>query len=141
MSTFYLLCRHTPFQLSRILPRACSRAWFAQSRRCPSSALRPSSRLRPAKACTPRTQQLESQSRFPVSFCRANHCSYANVRPRLPGGTYRMNLGNGKKEEELALEQYGVNLTSKARGGKLDPVIGRDSVRKNYQVLCFWDMP
>lgn len=52
-----------------------------------------------------------------------------------------MNLGNGKKEEELALEQYGVNLTSKARGGKLDPVIGRDSVRKNYQVLCFWDMP
>lgn len=47
-----------------------------------------------------------------------------------------MNLGNDKKEEELASEQYGVNLTSKARGGKLDPVIGRDSVRKNFHTKC-----
>ncbi len=39
-----------------------------------------------------------------------------------------MNLGNDKGEEKLALEQYGVDLTSKARDGKLDPVIGRDSV-------------
>ena len=43
-----------------------------------------------------------------------------------------MNLGNGKGEEKSALEQYGVDLTSKAREGKLDPVIGRDSVRKFY---------
>ena len=39
-----------------------------------------------------------------------------------------MNLGNDKGEEKSALEQYGVDLTSKARDGKLDPVIGRDSV-------------
>lgn len=41
-----------------------------------------------------------------------------------------MNLGNGKEEEKSALEQYGVDLTSKAREGRLDPVIGRDSVRR-----------
>ena len=41
-----------------------------------------------------------------------------------------MNLGDGKEEEKPALEQYGVDLTSKAREGKLDPVIGRDSVRR-----------
>ena len=41
-----------------------------------------------------------------------------------------MNLGNDKAEEKSALEQYGVDLTSKAREGKLDPVIGRDSVRR-----------
>lgn len=39
-----------------------------------------------------------------------------------------MNLGNDKGEEKPALEQYGVDLTLKARDGKLDPVIGRDSV-------------
>lgn len=39
-----------------------------------------------------------------------------------------MNLGNDKGEEKPALEQYGVDVTLKARDGKLDPVIGRDSV-------------
>ncbi|CAD6587289.1 MAG: chaperone ATPase hsp78 [Alectoria sarmentosa] len=38
-----------------------------------------------------------------------------------------MNLGDDKGEEKSALEQYGVDLTSNARDGKLDPVIGRDS--------------
>lgn len=38
-----------------------------------------------------------------------------------------MNLGNDKGEEKPALEQYGVDVTLKARDGKLDPVIGRDS--------------
>lgn len=40
-----------------------------------------------------------------------------------------MNLGNDKAEQNSPLEQYGVDLTTKARDGKLDPVIGRDSVR------------
>lgn len=44
-----------------------------------------------------------------------------------------MNLGNGGGEEKSALEQYGVDLTSKAREGKLDPVIGRDSVCRFYK--------
>lgn len=38
--------------------------------------------------------------------------------------------------QESALEQYGVDLTQRARDGKLDPVIGRDSeVRRVIQVL------
>ncbi|KAL9077149.1 MAG: hypothetical protein Q9161_000415 [Pseudevernia consocians] len=112
-----------------ILPLACSR-------KCLASALGSSPRLRPAKACCSSTQMLESQPRFPVSICRANRRSYASSQPRPPGGTYRMNLGNDKGEEKSALEQYGVDLTTKARDGKLDPVIGRDShIQRLIQIL------
>lgn len=46
-----------------------------------------------------------------------------------------MNMGGGE-EEKPALEQYGVDLTAKAREGKLDPVIGRDSeIQRTIQVL------
>jgi len=38
--------------------------------------------------------------------------------------------------EKSALEQYGVDLTAKARAGKLDPVIGRnEEIRRTIQVL------
>ena len=30
-------------------------------------------------------------------------------------------------EQQSALEQFGINLTDRARQGKLDPVIGRDA--------------
>src|SRR4051812_36803796 len=42
-------------------------------------------------------------------------------RPHPPGGTHRMNMGGGE-EEKPALEEYGTDLTAKARDGKLDPV-------------------
>ncbi|KAH8592474.1 P-loop containing nucleoside triphosphate hydrolase protein [Bisporella sp. PMI_857] len=46
-----------------------------------------------------------------------------------------MDLGGGG-EEKSALEQYGVDLTERARNGKLDPVIGRDSeIHRTIQVL------
>ena len=45
-----------------------------------------------------------------------------------------MNLG--ADTEKAALEQYGVDLTARAKAGKLDPVIGRDSViSRTIQVL------
>lgn len=45
-----------------------------------------------------------------------------------------MNLGG--EEEKLALEQYGVDLTARARDGKLDPVIGRDAeIHRTIQIL------
>ncbi|WP_282944977.1 ATP-dependent chaperone ClpB [Cellulomonas endometrii] len=48
----------------------------------------------------------------------------ARVTSPNPEGTYK------------ALEQYGVDLTQRARDGKLDPVIGRDSeIRRVIQVL------
>jgi ATP-dependent Clp protease ATP-binding subunit ClpB len=48
----------------------------------------------------------------------------ARVTSANPEGTYK------------ALEQYGVDLTQRARDGKLDPVIGRDSeIRRVIQVL------
>lgn len=60
--------------------------------------------------------------------------SYANGRPHPPGGTHRMNLGG--EPEKSALEEYGVDLTAKARSGNLDPVIGRDSeIQRTIQIL------
>lgn len=45
-----------------------------------------------------------------------------------------MNLGG--EPEKSALEQYGIDLTAKAKDGKLDPVIGRDSeVHRTIQIL------
>jgi ATP-dependent Clp protease ATP-binding subunit ClpB len=38
--------------------------------------------------------------------------------------------------EKPALEQYGVDLTARAKDGKLDPVIGRDGeIKRTIQVL------
>ena len=47
------------------------------------------------------------------------------------------NIPAGSQDEnKSALEQYGVDLTARAREGKLDPVIGRDNeVRRVIQVL------
>ncbi|KAF2484361.1 P-loop containing nucleoside triphosphate hydrolase protein [Neohortaea acidophila] len=46
-----------------------------------------------------------------------------------------MNLG-GNEQEKPALEQYGVDLTARARDGKLDPVIGRDAeIHRTIQIL------
>ncbi|MCK2034719.1 AAA family ATPase [Microbacterium sp. SSW1-49] len=40
------------------------------------------------------------------------------------------------QDQQSALEQFGINLTDRARQGKLDPVIGRDSeIRRVSQVL------
>lgn len=45
-----------------------------------------------------------------------------------------MNLGG--EPEKPALEEYGVDLTAKAKDGKLDPVIGRDSeIHRTIQIL------
>ncbi|CAH0017172.1 unnamed protein product [Clonostachys rhizophaga] len=62
--------------------------------------------------------------------------TYANGRgPHPPGGTHRMNMGGGE-EEKPALEQFGIDLTARAKDGKLDPVIGRDSeIQRTIQIL------
>lgn len=45
-----------------------------------------------------------------------------------------MNLGG--EPEKPALEQYGVDLTARAKDGKLDPVIGRDQeIHRTIQIL------
>ncbi len=44
--------------------------------------------------------------------------------------------GSQNQDQQSALEQFGINLTDRARQGKLDPVIGRDSeIRRVSQVL------
>jgi ATP-dependent Clp protease ATP-binding subunit ClpB len=45
-------------------------------------------------------------------------------------------VSTANEEQKSALEQYGIDLTERARDGKLDPVIGRDiEVRRVIQVL------
>jgi len=42
----------------------------------------------------------------------------------------------GQEDQQSPLEQFGINLTDRARQGKLDPVIGRDNeIRRVSQVL------
>ncbi|RYG39715.1 type VI secretion system ATPase TssH, partial [bacterium] len=42
----------------------------------------------------------------------------------------------GAEDKYQALEKYGIDLTARARAGKLDPVIGRDEeIRRAIQVL------
>ncbi|KAF1356804.1 heat shock protein [Delphinella strobiligena] len=65
-----------------------------------------------------------------LSICR----NYANGRPHPPGGTHRMNMS--PEPEKSALEEFGVDLTARAKDGKLDPVIGRDGeIQRTIQIL------
>src|SRR5213082_661859 len=55
--------------------------------------------------------------------------------PQVRGGDRRVTSPD-PEEQYKALEKYGVDLTTRARDGKVDPVIGRDSeIRRVIQVL------
>ncbi|KAI1734759.1 P-loop containing nucleoside triphosphate hydrolase protein [Xylaria scruposa] len=83
-----------------------------------------------ARAALPAAISRSARFSLPIHTLR----SYSNGRPHPPGGTHRMDLGG--EPEKPALEQYGVDLTAKARDGKLDPVIGRDDeIQRTIQVL------
>ncbi|PGH21495.1 hypothetical protein AJ80_03163 [Polytolypa hystricis UAMH7299] len=98
--------------------------------RCRPQALRPITRAsllsqRALRACNPAQSSL-------YSLPAVRH--YSNGRPHPPGGTHRMNLGG--EPEKPALEEYGVDLTARAKDGKLDPVIGRDAeIQRTIQIL------
>src|SRR5262249_59194117 len=55
--------------------------------------------------------------------------------PKIRGGDRRVTTPDPEQTFQ-ALEKYGVDLTARAREGKVDPVIGRDSeIRRVIQVL------
>ncbi len=55
--------------------------------------------------------------------------------PQIRGGNRRVTSADPEQQYQ-ALEKYGVDLTARARDGKVDPVIGRDSeIRRVIQVL------
>ncbi|SDY22497.1 ATP-dependent Clp protease ATP-binding subunit ClpB [Micromonospora pattaloongensis] len=55
--------------------------------------------------------------------------------PAVRGGDRRVTTADPEQTYQ-ALEKYGVDLTERARAGKIDPVIGRDSeIRRVIQVL------
>ncbi|KAI0203873.1 P-loop containing nucleoside triphosphate hydrolase protein [Astrocystis sublimbata] len=83
-----------------------------------------------ARAALPTALSRTARISLPLHSLR----TYANGRPHPPGGTHRMDLGG--EPEKPALEQYGIDLTAKAKDGKLDPVIGRDDeIQRTIQVL------
>jgi ATP-dependent Clp protease ATP-binding subunit ClpB len=91
--------------------------------------IRPIRPLPPCLLSAPRASQPNNLIR-PIAIIR----HYAKGRPHPPGGTHTMNLGG--EPEKPALEQYGVDLTERARDGKLDPVIGRDQeIQRTIQIL------
>lgn len=88
----------------------------------------------PILSSTLKTNRLPLVKGFPQSVSEISVRSCASARPQPPGGTHRMNLGG--EQEQSALERYGVDLTARAKAGKLDPVIGRDGVvARTIQVL------
>lgn len=73
--------------------------------------------------------QLILRSRQVNSLHPNGNCRFASGGP-----TFRMDLGGAP--EKPALEQYGVDLTQRARDGMLDPVVGREGViQRLLQVL------
>src|ERR1700730_7282241 len=92
----------------------------ASSRRLFSQAVRTRAYINTAKHLR---SNIESVPRLRATFLPIiSQRFYANGRPRPPGGTHRMDLGGGG-EDKPALEKYGVDLTARAKAGKLDPVI------------------
>ncbi|KAI9373056.1 P-loop containing nucleoside triphosphate hydrolase protein [Aspergillus egyptiacus] len=108
-----------------------------------SRLLRPSTFAPPNRLLRPTPVSSRPLSRARLVPCSTSNLTYqpilsvrnyANGRPHPPGGTHRMNLGG--EPEKPALEQYGIDLTAKAKAGKLDPVIGRDAeIHRTIQVL------
>ncbi|KAF6805222.1 Heat shock protein 78 (ATPase) [Colletotrichum sojae] len=100
-----------------------------------------SSARRFAGSATPRPTRLVSRALLSNASLRSTRLfptiavrTYANGRPHPPGGTHTMNMG--AEPEKPALEQYGIDLTAKAKDGKLDPVIGRDAeIQRTIQIL------
>ena len=91
--------------------------------------------LQPSSRLLLRVCQLSPKQYTPVISRPTPIRFYANGRAHPPGGTHRMNLG-GEEEDKPALEKYGTDLTAKAKEGKLDPVIGRDShIQRLIQIL------
>jgi len=81
---------------------------------------------------------LASEKRGPAAEAAEERRGHA--RPHRPGadrgrGSQRI-TSNDPESQYRALEKYAIDLTDRARKGKLDPVIGRDEeIRRVIQVL------
>ncbi|WP_428408946.1 ATP-dependent Clp protease ATP-binding subunit ClpA [Hyphococcus sp.] len=82
--------------------------------------------------------QAQDMSRFDA----VNYISHGIAKrpgesqPKTPRGASE-EAEAGQNQKESALDAYCVDLNAKARSGKIDPLIGRDSeVERSIQVLC-----
>ncbi|MCX7522021.1 ATP-dependent Clp protease ATP-binding subunit [Microbacterium sp. STN6] len=61
----------------------------------------------------------------------------AAARQPVPAGAPRAQAPNDGSSETPALDTYGIDLTARARGGELDPVIGRsDEIAQTIEILA-----
>ena len=116
---------------------------FTQLSRIPSAHLSSSAIAgRPVCAAfAPTSYTRAAQSPYPGPYQHLPYAASRNYatgnsarRPQPPGGSHRINLGG--EPQKSALEQYGIDLTARAKAGKLDPVIGRDAeIHRTVQIL------
>lgn len=68
-----------------------------------------------------------------MQFNAFYHTSIQLFQQGIPIGQ----IGQQQQQEKSALESYAIDLTKRAKEGKLDPVIGRDEeIRRSIQILC-----
>lgn len=83
--------------------------------------------------------QAQDMSRFDAVNYMSHGIAKRNgeAQPRSPRGAGEEGEAPGQAKQESALESYCVDLNTKARAGKIDPLIGRESeVERSIQVLC-----
>ena len=130
-----LFLNQTWSRMSFSLQHLPSRSSLARySTRWPSQYVWSTGRMTPQPFYHQKGLHLVWQSKSPNHFHSDTVRCMTSGRPQPPGQTHRMNIGG--QPEKPALEQYGVDLTSRAKDGKLDPVIGRDAeIHRTIQVL------
>ncbi|MBE0514634.1 ATP-dependent Clp protease ATP-binding subunit ClpA [Sulfurimonas sp.] len=70
---------------------------------------------------------------FAYALLRESHISRLDILETISHKNEKENL----KEGDSYLEKYSINLLQKAKGGKIDPVIGRDDeIQRVTQILC-----
>ncbi|KAI1459051.1 P-loop containing nucleoside triphosphate hydrolase protein [Annulohypoxylon moriforme] len=109
--------------------------FLKSSRRVADATSRGLTRLNTAPSLLSRAALISTAKHLSnVTLPASTYRSYANGRPHPPGGTHRMDMSG--EPEKPALEQFGIDLTARAKEGKLDPVIGRDAeIQRTIQVL------
>ena len=142
--------RHSPRPpvFSVHVPVLLEQAWLMASLTSPQGRIR-SGHLLLAWLTEPTLAQLSLQAsarlrQFPMAELKHRLAEWTaaspEAMPAVPNGTAELLHEGGAGAAQLArtpaLDQYTTNLTERARGGQLDPVIGRDAeIRQAMDIL------
>ena len=115
--------------------RACPASSSTRSTRPSRSPARSATSTSRPSTCWPASPGAAARSAEALKGAGATEDSLVAAFPQVRGGDRRVTSADPEQQYQ-ALEKYSVDLTAKARDGKVDPVIGRDSeIRRVIQVL------